>query len=145
MHFYDENTDRVQLFCPNLCSLLLVSFIFYFCYRVLKRGCLTCIRWFCPFMLPTIFPVHIRCCYGYNLDRSVCLSCYELEQFSDLVVLKAGSIQKCFFHFFLKKVYFNFFATKFQQKYMMCKLEKMHKECVSCIQICTKFICNYAK
>lgn len=112
---------RHHVFCRNSCSLRLVSFLFHFCYHVLKRGCLTCIRWFCPFTLyqnkspgPSI---HKCCCYGYNLDRSVCLSCHELKQFSDPVVPKACSILKCFF--LLKESLRQFLALKFQQTCMV--------------------------
>lgn len=75
---------------------------FFFVIASWSEGCLTCIRWFCPFTLyqnkspgPSI---HKCCCYGYNLDRSVCLTCYELQQFSDPVVPKSSqhSLHKCF-------------------------------------------------
>lgn len=56
--------------------------------------------------------IHKCCCYGYNLDRSVCLSCLELEQFSDPAVPKACSIQKWFF-FLCRESLPQFIARKF--------------------------------
>lgn len=61
-----------QVFCRKSCWLLLTSFLFHFCYHFIKRGCLTCIRWFCPFTLyqnKSLGPsIHGCYCYGYNID-----------------------------------------------------------------------------
>lgn len=111
---------RHHVCCRNSCSLLLTSFSVCFCYQVLKRGCLTCIRWFCPFTLyqnkspgPSI---HKCCCYGYNIDRSVCYSWYELKQFSDPVVPKACRIQKCVSFFFRESLLqYNFLPQSFNR------------------------------
>lgn len=91
-----------HVLCRNSCSLFSSCPFFFFVIASWSEGCLTCIRWFCPFTLyqnkspgPSI---HKCCCYGYNLDRSVCLTCYELQQFSDPVVPKSSqhSLHKCF-------------------------------------------------
>lgn len=117
-------------------TFFLISFLFHFCYHLLKRGCLTCIRRFCPFTLyqnkspgPSI---HKCCCYGYNLDKSVCLSCYELEQFSGPVVPKARTSVVFFFLFFSKKV-------NSLPSFKRHGVQNGKTECAcSCIQIWTK-------
>lgn len=118
---------------------------FFFVIASWSEDCLTCIRWFCPFTLyqnkspgPSI---HKCCCYGYNLDRSVCLTCYELQQFSDPVVPKKLAAQPAQVFFFLsgKKVYFNFSAESYKRH---ISWSVRHKDWSVCLFHAYRFVLN---
>lgn len=108
-----SNVQKWRFYCSSGIASCIESHVqicsyphskYHFCYRVLKRGCLICIRWVYPFThyqnKSPDTSIHKCCGYGYNTDTHArCLGCYELKQFSDPIMTKACSIQIFFLNF----------------------------------------------